>query len=96
MELVVALLILGSRRHADGRGVMVTGNRLSDCRRVAAAFRDIAKQGETGADAAVVWADGDEFAFMGIEVSHGDANFSSLYETGFEHRVSSCSVCYGD
>ena len=35
------------------------GSRLSDCRRAAAAFRYIAKQGETGADAAVVWADGD-------------------------------------
>src|SRR6266705_3035868 len=33
---------------------------------------------------------------MSIEVPHGYANFSSLHEAGFEHRVSGCSVCYGD
>jgi hypothetical protein len=33
---------------------------------------------------------------MGIEVPHSYANFSALHEAGFEHRVSSYSVCYGD
>ena len=72
------------------------GTRLSDCRRAAAAFRYIAEQGKSGADAAVVWADGDQFAFMGIEVPRDYTNFSFLHETGFEHRVSGCSVCDSD
>ena len=36
-----------------------SGRRLSDCRRAATAFRNIAEQGETGSDAAIVWADSD-------------------------------------
>ena len=36
-----------------------SGRRLSDCRRAATAFGNIAEQGETGSDAAIVWADSD-------------------------------------
>src|SRR5215470_19351179 len=72
------------------------GSLLSDCCRAATAFCNIAEQGETGADAAVMWADDDKFAFMGIEVSHGYAYFSSLHEAGLKYRVFSTSDSYCD
>ena len=70
-----------------------TGSRLSDDRRVAATFRNIAEHREAGADTAIVRTDGDDFTFMGTEAPRGDANFSFLHETGFEDRVPCCSIC---
>ena len=69
-----------------------TGSRLSDYRRVAATFRNIAEHREAAANTAVVWTDGDNFTFMGTEAPRGYANFSFLHETGFEDRVPCCSV----
>ena len=54
---VVAPLIMG----ADTRELRLESleARLTDCCRAATAIRYVAKQGEAGADAAVVWADSD-------------------------------------
>ena len=68
-------------------------SRLSDYRRVATTFRNIAEHREAGANTAVVWTDSDDFTLMGTEAPRGYANFSFLHETGFEDRVPCCSVC---
>ena len=87
-----------TKRFEIQRGVAaeVYGNGLSDCRCVASTFRNITEQGEAGADTAVVRADSDEFAFMGVEIRNGYANFPFLHQTGFEHRMSRCPVSDGD
>ena len=72
------------------------GRRLADRPSVATALRDIPKQSEHGANATVVWADSNQFAFMGKEVSHGYADFSPLHEAGFKHREPGRPVCDGD
>ena len=58
-RLLVIVLLHGGAGARELRLRSIPWEPITQLRRAAAAFRHIAKQGEAGADAAIVWADGD-------------------------------------